>query len=428
MPVKSARQVPKSDLSGSPPPRLFPFMAVIQIPPTVLRLGVPVPFALRDASGHLLVPRGTLLESEAQRQQLLARGVFVDSNDSEHFKKALAGKLDSMVRQNATLGQIARAQPDAIAPAAPAVGHARRIADPIGAWNGLLLRASSLLRDLTQADFVGRVTRLDQEALELLDADPDAALLTLIHSTTNDTHAYSVTHAMLVSAVCELAARHVPGWPADWRAPLRRAALTMNIAMTTLQDHLATQDEPLTPRQREVIDSHAARATAQLRELGVADELWLQAVEHHHASLPGPLSELPAMMQLARLIQRADIFAARLSPRKLRQALSASAAAKAAYLDERQKPDEAGAAIIKALGIYPPGSYVRLASMEVAVVVRRGRRANEPKVASILSRSGTPLGEPAPRDTRLKGHEITGGVPPHEVKVRLNLARLMVLA
>ncbi|HMC14887.1 MAG TPA: phosphohydrolase, partial [Albitalea sp.] len=112
----------------------------------------------------------------------------------------------------------------------------------------------------------------------------------------------------------------------------------------------------------------------------------------------------------------------------LRQAMAATAAAKAAYLDEHQQADEAGAAIIKAVGIYPPGSYVRLASNEVGVVLRRGRRANEPLVASVISRAGTPLGEPAIRDTRIKPHEISGGVAPHEVKIRLNLERLMQLA
>ena len=409
------------------PIALAHFMAVIQFPATVLRLGHPVPVALRDAAGHLLVARGTLLESEAQRQQLIARGLYVDETDSDQFKKALASKLDSLVRQNALLGQIARAQPDASDCARAAQSASRRIGDPIGAWSGVLLRASSLLHDPPQADFAGRVQRIDAEALELLDADPDAALLMLIHSSTSDTHQYSVTHALLVSAVCELAARRLQAWPADWRASLRRAALTMNLAMTALQDHLATQDEPLSPRQREVIDHHAARAATQMRELGVADELWLHAVEHHHASHPGPLAALPAMLQLARLIQRADIFAARLSPRKLRQALPAAAAAKAAYLDENKQADEAGAAIIKALGIYPPGSYVRLASSEVAVVLRRGRRANEPLVASMISRSGTPLGEPAVRDTRVRGHEISGGVAPHEVRLRLNLERLIQL-
>ena len=107
--------------------------------------------------------------------------------------------------------------------------------------------------------------------------------------------------------------------------------------------------------------------------------------------------------------------------------MAATAAAKAAYLDENQQADAAGSAIIKAVGIYPPGSFVRLASQEVAVVLRRGRRANEPLVASVLSRIGLPLGEPALRDTRMKPHEVTAGVAPHEVKLRLHLQRLLQL-
>jgi HD-GYP domain-containing protein (c-di-GMP phosphodiesterase class II) len=387
-----------------------------------LRIGQPIPFALRDASGHLLVPRGTLVVSEAQWQQLIARGIYVDSNDSEQFKKALAGKVDSMLRSNVLLGQIAQAQPDAPDSAASAARVA--LSDPIGAWNSLMLRASTLLHDPPQADFLSRVQRMDRDLLDLLDADADTALLILIHSTTSEVHQYSVTHALLVASVCELAARHL-SWPPEWLPSLRRAALTMNLAMTALQDQLARQDGPVTPRQRDIIDVHAAKAAMQMGGLGVDDELWLDAVEHHHASLPGPLAELEPMLQLARLIQRADIFAARLSPRKMRQALPATAAARAAYLDENQKADEAGAAIIKALGIYPPGSYVRLASSEVAIVLRRGRRANEPIVASVISKSDTPLGEPAVRDTKLKQHEITGGVAPHDVKLRLNLERLI---
>src|SRR5207237_10639668 len=153
-------------------------MAVIQLSPSLLRLGHPIPVALRDAAGQLLVPRGTTLTDEAQRQQLIARGIYVDANDSEQFRKALARKLDSMLRGNALLGQIAKAVPDA-ADCGPASSPAA-LGDPIAAWNGLMLRASTLLHDPPQADFVARVQRLDREAVELLDADADASLLMLI--------------------------------------------------------------------------------------------------------------------------------------------------------------------------------------------------------------------------------------------------------
>jgi hypothetical protein len=49
-------------------------------------------------------------------------------------------------------------------------------------------------------------------------------------------------------------------------------------------------------------------------------------------------------------------------------------------------------------------------------------------VASIVSKSGTPLVEPTLRDTRLRPHDVTGGVAPQEVRVRLNMAKLLSLA
>ena len=270
--------------------------------------------------------------------------------------------------------------------------------------------------------------RVHASLIELLDGDADDALLVLVHGAITEVHDYSLRHALLVAIVCELSARHIPSWTPEWRPPLVCAALTMNIAMTQLQNQLATQEGPVSAPQRKQIDGHAAAGAALLKAAGVTDELWLQAVHLHHSSRAGALTALPPQEQLARLVQRADIFAARLSPRKRRPAMSATAAAKAAYLDENQRPDEAGSAIIKALGMYPPGSLVRLRSAEVAVVLRRGRQASQPVVAAIVNPAGNAIAEPILRNTRLQSHEVTGGVAAHEVKVRLNLERLLKLA
>ncbi|HEV7914067.1 MAG TPA: hypothetical protein VGP22_09885 [Albitalea sp.] len=63
--------------------------------------------------------------------------------DSEQFRKAMAGKLNSMLRSNALLGQIANAVPDA-ADCGPAGGA--RWPTLIAAWNGLLLRQRLVAR------------------------------------------------------------------------------------------------------------------------------------------------------------------------------------------------------------------------------------------------------------------------------------------
>lgn len=394
------------------------------LPPEVLRLGMPLPFALRDARGALIAARGVVIRTETQLRALVSRNLFLDEADNEILARAVAGKVDSMLRQNVPLGQIAQAMPDPLG----AAGPARRQEDPLGRWDSLHTRASVLLHEVPGSDFAPRLVALQAEALELLDRDTDLGLLILIQHTTSESHQYSVGHALLVAAICELAARHLVAWPAAWREPLRCAALTMNIAMTALQDVLALQEAPPTPQQRALIDGHAALAAKRLRECGIGDELWLGAVEQHHATRAGKLTELPPAAQLARLIQRADIFAARLSRRRTRHALSGMAAAKATYLDENQQADEAGTAIVKATGIHPPGSFVRLASGELAVVLRRGRLATEPVVAGVVSAAGLPLGEPARRDTRLARHAVVAGVAPQDVRLRLNLERLARLA
>jgi HD-GYP domain-containing protein (c-di-GMP phosphodiesterase class II) len=401
-------------------------MPVIQLPPEILRTGHPAPVSVRDATGHLLLAKGVMVATEEQRQRLVSRALYVDELEGDLLKRALAGKLDSMLRQNAKLGQMARARPDEVVMAAGAAMPAQ--VDPLTAWANLQMRGRVLLQAPAPADFAARLDRFQAEVLALVDADADLALLVLVQATCSDAHHYSVTHGLLVAVLCEMASRQIPAFTPEMRRSLRSAALTMNIAMTALQDQLALQEEPPAPQQRVLIDSHAERAVACLRDAGVTDALWLEAVAHHHDTTPGPLSGQSAGLQLARLLQRADIFSARLSMRRARPALAASAAIKAAYLDEHQQADEAGKAIIQSTGIYPPGSFVRLSSGELAVVLRHGAHAKAPKVASIVSKSGTPLVEPTVRDTRLRPHDVVGGVAPQEVRVRLNMEKLLSLA
>ena len=132
--------------------------------------------------------------------------------------------------------------------------------------------------------------------------------------------------------------------------------------------------------------------------------------------------------RLARLLMRIDQFAARLSPRIARRAQAGAQAARAIFLDEKRQQDEAGAALIKAVGLYPPGTFVRLANGEEGMVVKRGTSATEPLVAALLGKSGNPLTEPVPRDTRLPSQAVAQGLAPHELRLRLSIEKLLRLA
>jgi hypothetical protein len=70
---------------------------------------------------------------------------------------------------------------------------------------------------------------------------------------------------------------------------------------------------------------------------------------------------------------------------------------------------------------------VKLATGEVAVVVKRAANTSTPRVAVVINRSGVPTVEPTLRDTSLKDYRITASVPHREVKVQINLERMLPL-
>ncbi len=104
-----------------------------------------------------------------------------------------------------------------------------------------------------------------------------------------------------------------------------------------------------------------------------------------------------------------------------------TAAMQSCFYDEKQQVVGAGAALLKTLGIYPPGDFVRLASQEVGMVHKSGSTATTPRVAVRLHRDDMPTGEMIPRDTALPAWKITGAVAQHEMRGSISLKRLLAM-
>ena len=389
-----------------------------------IQLGHPLPFVLRGADGALLAQKGYVVRTRAELDVMVSRGLqlCVDTDESGDSHRAYLAQLQKMLLSDTSLGQIASMKIQAGAPA----GRARGAKD-VAQWPELQLRATQLLRSPSAGDFDGRFQALHAELARSCEQAPDATLLALIYLSAQETHMYSATHAMLVSCVCMIVAREMLRWPAARVQQLGQAALTMNIAMTELQDQLAQQSLPLTAAQIAAVENHASRSVQMLRQLGVADPVWLEAVQCHHHRTPGPFAKKTEAQQMARLLQRADIFGARLAPRVVRAPMPVTAAMQASYYDEEHQVDEAGAALVKTLGVYPPGAFVRLATQEIAVVLRRGSTATTPRVAVVMNRDGMPTGELIPRDTSQSAWKIASVVAFRDVRVKLSLERLLPL-
>ena len=397
-------------------------MDLSPLPPNTLRIGQQLTFSVRDAAGKLLFASGQILPDSPQVQLLIQRGAFVASHETKEYQRALNHKMDTLMHQGASLGDIANAganfHPERAGKPPPLSGQA--------AWADLLSQTHALLREPKPADFLPRFEALHAEAAARMAQQPDAALMLLIFEGSQDFQNYSARRALLAMLLATLCARQLAYADADLAA-LTRAALSMNVGISAQQDRLATQIDSPCPAQLHALISHGDRAAELLRACGVTSALWLQIVRLHHDAGPGPLADRAPAERLARLLRRIDIFGARLSPRGTRHAMAGASAARTVYLDELQQPDEAGAALVKSVGLYPPGSWVRLANGEVGLVFKRGFSATEPMVAALLGKSGAPLSEPVPRDTRLASQAIAASLAPHELKLRVNLEKLLKL-
>lgn len=400
-------------------------MNLVQVTNESIMIGKPLPFALRDETGILLARKGFVIDSRSALEAMRGRGVgfYVDVSESQRHQKAFVGKLLELVNDDRPLGKIAQAKLTT-----RDLGVLRD--DPAGDapdWLDLQVQGNRLLRDLDTNNFPDDLERLHSQLDRIARHNPDGALFALFHLSSSEINFYSATHAMLVSVICGLAAREVLQWSEAMETTVCKAALTMNIGMTGLQDRLAAQHEPPNAEQREQIQHHAKRSVDVLRKMGLHDADWLEAVRDHHSTTSGDLASRTPAQRMARLIQRADIFTARLAPRASRRADPAAAAMQACYFDEHRQIDAAGAALIKAVGVYSPGSLVRLVNNETGVVVRRGANTTTPRVAVLVNREGFATGANVVRDTALREFRIAAGVLHRDCKVKINLERMLAL-
>jgi hypothetical protein len=336
-----------------------------------LRVGAPLPFNIRDHDRTLLLARGQRVHTADQLQALLDRGALVDIDE-------LLSPADRIRRASAT--------------------------ELPGLWNDCLGQVNDTLRNAHDARFRDVLETASTPVLALVARDPDLAIFQVLRQPGNQHLAYGLNHSTHAAIT----------------------ALTMNISMLELQGQLAVQTTPPTDEQRAAIHAHPHFSRTMLEMAGVTDADWLSAVADHHESPDGsgyPLGR-QTVGELAALVRRADIYSAKLSPRAGRHAMAADRAGRQMFMQEPGQPMIA--ALVKEFGVYPPGCFVRLASGEAGMVVRRGASVLAPVVAVPGPGNGTASPRCTRRDTSNKAYAVQSVLsgPPTEVPPKLLQAML----
>ena len=270
-------------------------------------------------------------------------------------------------------------------------------------------------------EFEKKVWQYDRWMQALLLQDTDTALYLLFQLATTSTAGYSASHALVCAVLCHITAKELD-LPAKERDSLVHAAMTMNIAMTELQDQLAELAGKPNAQQQAAVRNHATQGCLLLARLGVTDELWLDVVASHHedVSRPGELHLLPPAERLAHILRMIDRYAAMISPRKSRSGRSVTESLRLAVSGARGERDEVGHALVRAVGLCPPGTFVRLDNRETGVVLRRSDKANHPLVAILLDSRGESYSQPRLHRTAVSTPRIQAALSHAQAPIQLN--------
>ena len=301
--------------------------------------------------------------------------------------------------------------------------------DLLGLWSDLEAGlGTALLRPRQVPEFAARMRQYDHWMQDLLRQDTDTGLYLLFQLAADRSLGYSSAHALICAVLCHILATELH-LPAGERDSLVGAAMTMNTAMTELQNELAEQSEKPTPLQQAGIQAHAAQGRRLLSEVGIADALWLDVVGIHHSVQPGPdaLATLPPVRRLGRILHVVDRYAAMISPRKTRLARNVTESVRTMMTRTDGMHDPVGQALVESVGLCPPGTYVRLDSGETAVVLRRIGASQQPMLATVLNRAGDKLGSPRLYRPTQDGPAIESALTPDMVRQRVRLNHQVLL-
>lgn len=328
-----------------------------------IKVGTAIGWSAYDAQGRLLLLKGAVIKSQKQLDALIERGLYRQAGSKKSTAPAPPVKKVE------------------ISPFLIVDDLSKRLK---GIFLGLINK---------KQEMPARICHLAQDIHAMCQQDFDASIAAV--QLTHDLD-YVLAHPLHVAILCELIAEFLE-YSDTRRERLVVAALTANLGMLSLQSTLHKQQSPLTSEQRQKIQEHPRQSTNILRAAGVNDEDWLNIVLQHHERHDGSgYNGLKgdAIMEEAKIIALADRY-------------SAIDSLKSLFMNKGKEHDETLSLIfIKLLGIFPPGSFVRLENGETAIVIKRPISGMWPIVKSILTPRGGPFGTPLRRDCSDEQHGI----------------------
>jgi HD-GYP domain-containing protein (c-di-GMP phosphodiesterase class II) len=340
-----------------------------------LEVGFVLPWDLYSENGSMLLSRNKQIKNQQQINQLISYG-------ARYHKEATNNSPSVSEAEVVTSSKKANAEP----PVSFLI---------IKQLTRQLEIAFSLLDDEKDRSFVNKVLRVALDIQTACDENADA-MLGSIQLTLDASH--SVEHPLHNGILCEVSYRRMGKGPLE-RLLVVAAALTSDIGMLSIKEQVHKQAEPLTKEQKKVINNHPYRSREILEQKGVTESRWLDAVQQHHERIDG--SGYPEgidgenLITEAKLIAITDNYTALVRPRAYRERILHKDALRQMLQQRGSSIDsELVRLFINSIGIYSPGSMVKMKSGEIGIVTTLTEQIDEPEVLIITDSSESPIDIP----------------------------------
>ena len=209
-----------------------------------------------------------------------------------------------------------------------------------------------------------------------------------------DFDSYTIGHSVRVAALGALLAREL-GWSREMQNEIATAGLLHDLGKGRVPDEILFKPGRLSDDERQVMETHPVLGARVLLANGETSAVVLSAAWGHH--LREDRRGYPAMPEwftrssAAALIHVCDVFEALTAARPYKKPMTPRRAYEIMIADEGAFHPHMLAALIRALGLYPPGSEVVLSDLRRAVVVAKGSLPECPQVRVTHDTEGLPL-------------------------------------
>jgi HD-GYP domain-containing protein (c-di-GMP phosphodiesterase class II) len=356
------------------------------VPSRYLTVGEPIAYDLRSPNDVLLLSKGQVISGGEQINAILKIGPCVNAEDA--FKLGLI-----------TIEELQGPQESPSLPVKPSKPTVHRPFDLVAEWYAKT--------DVLYSQHLELAKRVESIAQSIYDAvsicpQPLCAGIFLVPFK-KYTSAHAV-HCAIVITMTALALKI----PENDTVSILKAALLMNIGNAKLQDSLFEHNKVLNPSCKAIIKQHPLVSHNIAKTHGVLDELTLRIILEHHeqpdgTGYPQQLVE-NKIHYYSKILHIVDILLAKMTHRSYRKAMAIRKAMGTllnAYAD--QDSIQIIQSVIKAVGLYPPGTALKLPSGEVAIVTYR--HDNMLETWAVLKDSGERLAIPLKRKIDL--HSIS---------------------